>query len=149
MLKLPLSSQLATQLVVVITLCILIATQTPFNYTPTSWSVAETLQEFVSHPSNWVDLADNVVMFFPFGFAWAWLSRSWGWPIPATLLLALSLSTGFSLLVETLQLFLPPRMSSIIDIGTNSLGGLLGACVLQVILSDSNLKSKLTEEGTE
>jgi glycopeptide antibiotics resistance protein len=145
MLKLPLSSQLATQLVLVITLCILIATQTPFNYTPTSWSVVETLQEFVSHPSNWVDLADNVVMFFPFGFAWAWLSRSWGWPIPVTILLALCLSTGFSLLVETLQLFLPPRMSSIIDIGTNSLGGFLGACAVQFILSDSNIKSKLTE----
>jgi glycopeptide antibiotics resistance protein len=149
MLKLPLSSQRATQLVLLITLCILIATQTPFNYTLTSWSVTETLQEFVSHPSNWVDLADNVVMFFPFGFAWAWLSRSWGWSIPMTILLALSLSTGFSLLVETLQLFLPPRMSSIIDIGTNSLGGLLGAGLVQMFLPDSSIKSRLTEEGLD
>jgi glycopeptide antibiotics resistance protein len=142
MLKLPLSRHLATLLLVMICVLILIATQTPFDYTPMSWSMAGAWQEFVAHPSNWVDLADNVVMFLPFGFAWAWLSRSWGWQIPLTIVLAVVCSAGFSLLVETLQLFLPPRMSSITDISTNSLGGFLGACGLQVVLSESSEKSQ-------
>jgi glycopeptide antibiotics resistance protein len=120
------SGQLALRLLLVVILLIVVATQTPFTYTPVPWSFAGAIQEFFRHPSNRLDLIDNVIMFFPFGFCWTWWSQRRDWKPLHTILIATLLSAGFSLVVETLQLFLPSRFSSIIDIGTNSLGGLLG-----------------------
>jgi glycopeptide antibiotics resistance protein len=60
------------------------------------------------------------------------------------------LSAGFSLGVETLQLFLPSRVSSIIDISTNSLGGLLGGLSFWLWPRYyAFLQTELTEEETK
>jgi glycopeptide antibiotics resistance protein len=135
MLTRPNSAQSAKVLLVLISLSILIATQAPFNYTPQSLSLRGALAELVRYPSNFLDIVENVVMFLPFGFGWAWLSHSWGWQKWRSVLVALLASAGFSLLVEVLQLFIPQRVSSMIDVGTNSLGGLLGAVGLGLLIT--------------
>lgn len=71
------------------------------------------------------DIATNLVIYIPFGFvlvqAGAGLrpGRAVGWTTLAGLLL--------SALMETLQAFLPQRVSSVYDLGLNGLGTLLGA----------------------
>ncbi|MDD3352408.1 VanZ family protein [Zoogloea sp.] len=74
---------------------------------------------------TWVDLTVNVIGIVPFSFALVpalgRLPRGWA------VTLAALLTFGLSLSVETLQNFLPSRVPSNLDVGCNSLGGLLGA----------------------
>jgi len=75
---------------------------------------------------TWVDLGVNVIGFVPFGFAMvaalpSRLSRAWA--VAAAILIGFSLSLS----VETLQNFLPSRVPSNVDVGCNTLGGVVGA----------------------
>lgn len=75
---------------------------------------------------TWVDLTVNVIGFVPFSFALvaalpARLSRNWAVATAIILTFLLSLS------VETLQNFLPSRVPSNVDVGCNTLGGVIGA----------------------
>ena len=72
------------------------------------------------------DLITNVIAYVPLGFLWvpAMQLRFPRWAaMLATLLIAFSLSLG----METLQNYLPSRVPSNLDFGTNCLGGLGGA----------------------
>lgn len=76
---------------------------------------------------TWTDIWLNVLGFMPLAFAWATVLR--GGRKPGRVVLAVWLvGTGISLCVETVQNYLPTRVSSNIDLATNSLGALLGAC---------------------
>lgn len=73
---------------------------------------------------NWQDLVLNVLMFVPFGFVYQ-LTRPRGappawWPV-------LLLGAGLSGAIEVAQLFSPTRFTSLLDLGTNTAGALLGA----------------------
>ncbi|MCK6386369.1 MAG: VanZ family protein, partial [Zoogloea sp.] len=75
---------------------------------------------------TWVDLTVNVIGIVPFSFAltaalMGRLPRAWAvlGAIVGCFLLSLS--------VETLQNFLPSRVPSNVDVGCNTLGGVLGA----------------------
>lgn len=116
----------AVRLIVFTGLLILLGTQAPFDFAPAHYSWREAVREFFRHPSNFFDLVSNVGVFVPFGVGWACQARRWGWGYVQAVFLAAGVSMGFSTLLETLQLFLPERMSSIIDISTNTTGGLLG-----------------------
>lgn len=75
---------------------------------------------------TFTDLAVNVIGIVPFSFALvaALPSRlSTRSAVVASILLTFSLSLG----VETLQNFLPSRVPSNVDVGCNTLGGILGA----------------------
>lgn len=72
------------------------------------------------------DLVLNVLGFVPLGLVLApALPRKLGWL--ATVLIATLLGGLLSLSVETLQNFLPTRISSNVDLGCNTLGSLMGA----------------------
>lgn len=81
-------------------------------------------------PRYWTafDLIANVVVYMPMGFlatlAMLRLPGRWTAPILATLLAAL-----LSFAMESLQAWLPARISSNVDLGCNSLGGLLGSLI--------------------
>jgi VanZ family protein len=73
------------------------------------------------------DLVANVVAYAPFGvFMALWPRRA----SPAARA-ALALASGFvlSFALETLQMFLPPRDASLVDLAANSLGSLAGGAI--------------------
>ncbi len=107
-------------------LAVFIATLLPFNFTPIASDLETSVRSFFLHPSSLNDLIGNVIFFLPFGFGLACLSRQRGFNHLETVLITVFLSSALSLTVETLQLFLPSRSSSVIDICTNTTGGFLG-----------------------
>lgn len=86
--------------------------------------------DFLSAPwpkyFTWLDIYLNVIGFMPIGFAWATvLARSLR---PGRRVLAVWLAaTLLSLCIETIQNYLPTRVSSNLDLTANSLGALIGA----------------------
>jgi len=79
------------------------------------------------------DVVVNVLLFVPVGF---WLQRELPAPRGAAARMAAVLAAGalFSLAIETLQFLLPWRVSSAIDVATNTAGAALGAAL--VLLHD-------------
>ena len=73
------------------------------------------------------DVIANVLLFLPLGFGVAWLARGRRWR--STTALALVISSVLSFTVEFLQVYLPERDPSLIDVITNTAGGLLGSAV--------------------
>ena len=88
------------------------------------------LDDFLYRPwpryFSYTDLIVNVLGFIPFTFALVAAlvgGMRPGWAAVTAVLVAF----GLSLSVETLQNFLPSRVSSNVDLGCNTLGGLIGA----------------------
>jgi VanZ family protein len=95
-------------------------------YVPERYSIP--VKDFLSPPSlaDWPDIISNVFGFMPLGLAlcgYLIASRRTRWAIVA----ATVLCGGFSLALESLQVFLPTRDSSSTDVITNLLGGAIGA----------------------
>jgi glycopeptide antibiotics resistance protein len=86
-------------------------------------------------PSGGADLLGNVALFLPYGFCLTlapYLCRSGRWrPL---LLIGTGLLT--SLLVETLQLFAPPRWTQTTDLMTNGIGTALGVLLALTVGRD-------------
>jgi glycopeptide antibiotics resistance protein len=73
------------------------------------------------------DVAANLVLFVPLGWGVCRTGRALG-VAPATMVpLAGGIVLGFSLIMEGVQLFLPRRYSSLVDVVADTAGGLLGA----------------------
>jgi glycopeptide antibiotics resistance protein len=108
-------------------LLILLVTLLPFNFTAEGVTLRSAIRSFFQHDSGFSDLVGNVFLFMPFGIDVAYELRQRRFRPRATFLLIVILSAGLSLLVETLQVFLPWRASSWIDICTNTTGGAIGA----------------------
>ena len=117
----------AAKLVAGSVLFVLMVTLLPFNFTPITPNPQKIVRSFFAHHSDLNDLIGNVIFFLPFGFGVACLAREKGFNRLGTVLITFFASSTFSLTVETLQLFLPSRSSSVIDICTNTTGGVLGA----------------------
>ena len=73
------------------------------------------------------DAIVNVALFVPLGWLLARGIADLAASTLARVLIASGLCGGLSLAVETLQFFLTSRYSSLIDVLTNTLGGLVGA----------------------
>lgn len=81
------------------------------------------------HWWTWFDLITNLIGYVPLGaLAFGALVRS-GVPVRPALFGALAAGAGLSFAMEFLQNFLPQRVSSNIDLGTNALGTLAGAAL--------------------
>jgi VanZ family protein len=75
---------------------------------------------------TWFDLVANLLGYLPLGaMAFGALVRS-GWPAPRAAAVSLAASTALSFTLETLQNFLPQRVSSNVDLGLNVAGAGLG-----------------------
>lgn len=73
------------------------------------------------------DIAFNVVAYLPLGTLACLYFRGRGAPWP--ILRAAGLGAAFSFLMEALQLFVPHRVTTLVDLATNAGGALLGALV--------------------
>ena len=70
----------------------------------------------------------NILLFLPFGFGLGCLIENRSFKRVTSIVIVLIVSFGLSLTVETLQLFLSERTSTVRDIFANSIGGAIG-CV--------------------
>lgn len=114
-------------ILIISSLIILIATLTPFDFTTEGITLKSAARSFFQHDSDFKDIIANVLLFMPFGFGIAYELRQRKTHQVLILAIALVLSALLSLGVETLQVFLPSRASSWIDICTNGTGGTVGA----------------------
>ncbi|WP_129632579.1 VanZ family protein [Candidatus Oscillochloris fontis] len=117
----------AVPLVVASLLVVLLGTLYPFTM---QWELisnadkSEVLRTFLFRRSGGGDIVDNVLLFIPLGFGLA--SAKLVRRIPAWPLLVMLACTGLSTSVEFLQIALPSRAPTAMDVLTNTLGGGLG-----------------------
>jgi VanZ family protein len=90
----------------------------PFAWVDASW------------PRYWtdIDLTTNVADYLPLGFFKTLALRRLPWRFTAPLL-AVTFCAGLSFSLESLQTWLPTRVSSNLDLASNTLGGLCGAAL--------------------
>lgn len=120
---------LAGWLTLVAVLAILVVALFPFNF-----SVQATALRREGFFLDWLNLVSkhwrgwllNVLFFVPFGFGWAWWTQTKGWRRFGGWLACGIAGLILSLAVESLQLYLPTRVSSWDDVFTNTLGSLVG-----------------------
>jgi VanZ family protein len=115
-------TSLATAWLGYLTLVTLLVTLAPYEF-------REPNRVVISLGINAEDVIANILLFVPLGF----LTRLTLGPRLGNLLVVLGLGVVLSGLIETSQIFLPGRFPSPIDVTTNSLGALLGACLLEGI----------------
>jgi glycopeptide antibiotics resistance protein len=108
---------------------ILLVTLLPFNFTAEGVTFKGAIRSFFQHESGFSDIFGNIFLFMPFGLDLAYELRQRRMKPRSTFLLVAVLSLLLSLTVETLQVFLPWRASSWIDISTNTTGGTIGALI--------------------
>lgn len=122
------ASNCALPLISVSVIIILIATLYPFTMQwerlSNSGELIGILKNFLRRSSGADDRIHNIFLFMPLGFGLAAFlmprQLRWWW------LLSLFACTALSLVVESLQTFLPSRAPTAIDIVTNTFGGMLG-----------------------
>lgn len=76
---------------------------------------------------EFLDVIANLLLFLPLGFSVAWLARKRSLAGVTGLVLATSALLSFA--VEFLQVYLPERDPSLVDVINNTAGGLLGSAV--------------------
>jgi hypothetical protein len=77
---------------------------------------------------NWSDIVANILGFVPFGFTLCGYLMSSGRVRPAVIVTSV-ICGALSLLIETVQVYLPTRDSSMTDVITNFVGGTIGALI--------------------
>jgi glycopeptide antibiotics resistance protein len=107
-------------------LLVLVATLYPFNFSFQHGISLELITHSFYHPSNSGDLVRNILLFIPFGFGATCLTQRLKLGFIASFLAVAIASTGLSVTVEILQVFIPSRAPTTADIATNSIGGFLG-----------------------
>jgi glycopeptide antibiotics resistance protein len=107
-------------------LIICAATLSPFDFTNQGVSISSAFGKFISRPGTAWDLIGNVYLFMPFGFGLSTLLKHAGIHKIISFAIVLLTSAAFSFGIETLQLFLPSRFPSWVDVLTNTGGGLAG-----------------------
>lgn len=76
---------------------------------------------------DWSDVVINLLGFIPFGILLVLYFRSRRWPIARSFLVTIASGFFLSLFIELLQVFLPSRDSSLLDVINNTLGTAMGA----------------------
>ncbi len=81
---------------------------------------------FAPWPPRWTrfDVIANIIAYAPFGFLVALVPRRR--PPLGRLSVAIAASVALSFAMETMQMFLPPRDASIVDLASNAVGGMAG-----------------------
>jgi VanZ family protein len=84
---------------------------------------------------NWSDVAINILGFIPFGLVFAiYLKTSRKWSSARAVMIVIASGFLISLSIELLQVLLPTRDSSLLDLINNTLGSAIGAGVGIAIL---------------
>jgi VanZ family protein len=87
--------------------------------------------------SDWRNLLSNILLFLPIGFLYRLTTKRRG---------VLWLGAGISLTIEILQLFIPARTPSVVDILANTLGAGFGAYLSDVISKQIEITSGLVNQ---
>jgi glycopeptide antibiotics resistance protein len=86
---------------------------------------------------NLKDVAINIIGFVHLGFFFpAWLRRVKNLPAPSVYGITLLIGICLSLAVELVQVYLPARDSSLMDVFSNILGTALGVFIFEYALPD-------------
>ncbi len=113
-------------------LFIIYGTTLPFDFSASGEQVRERLQSLAAYPWHFgskTDVVSNVLLFMPWGFLLAiWRARR-GTSFVAALILALLSAALLSASVELAQLFCPSRVTSFVDLATNTFGSMLGMII--------------------
>jgi glycopeptide antibiotics resistance protein len=119
-----------TPLLVIASIMLVLATTLfPFNFSFERGISLGLIVNGFYHPSDLGDCVRNVFLFIPFGFGLACCLPGKKLSGLSGLVFVLAASSALSLTVETLQIFLPMRSSSLYDLVTNTSGGGVGfAC---------------------
>ena len=105
---------------------ILYGTLYPFDFGVQKGSVFALLQMSLGGHVGFGDVISNVMLFLPFGF-FAMQSVLMRAPRAARLIFVVVLGAAFSFGIESIQSYLPERVTDIYDIATDTAGTLLGA----------------------
>ena len=119
----------STVLLVLWTLFIIFGTLIPFRFTNDVGQVVTKLHllgDPLNGPFSLSDVASNVLLFLPWGGLYA-VHRAQKGGFWAAVLGATFSGMALSGLVETCQLFIPGRFSSLLDLAANTAGAALGA----------------------
>ena len=127
--------QWANPLLILGLLLVLIPTLFPYDFffkEIVSQLNYEYLLSRTARPSDTSDLIANILLFIPFGFGVTCLIQKI--KLRANpVLFVVAYSFGLSFIVEFLQIFLPTRNPSYIDLLMNSLGGFVGFCCFRLL----------------
>ncbi|WP_036485376.1 VanZ family protein [Myxosarcina sp. GI1] len=105
------------------------ATLNPFTFVvPEQVSPLLIFKQF-RHSSSVKDYWRNILLFLPFGISLAAILPTTKFKYITTLIISIIASCSLSLFVETLQFFLPIRVSNFSDVVTNTIGGFAGTCL--------------------
>ncbi|MEM7592212.1 MAG: VanZ family protein [Cyanobacteria bacterium P01_A01_bin.83] len=109
---------------------IVIATLSPFKFIERDHLyLMMMLKGFFRPNSDIYDVIANILLFLPFGFGFGKIFQQRFSSNLVLLTISLLLSTTVSLIVETLQIYLPTRTPNFIDLLSNILGGVLGTVI--------------------
>ncbi|MCC6867392.1 MAG: VanZ family protein [Burkholderiales bacterium] len=99
---------------------------------------------FAAWPLRWTryDVAANVIAYIPFGLFLALVPRRATRGVRA--LLAMSVGVALSFTMETLQMYLPPRDASLVDLVANSMGALVGGIAGASLVRAQRLRHALS-----
>jgi VanZ family protein len=110
-------------------LFIIYGTLLPFRFSTGTEQVSASLQRLRERPwgsGSRVDAISNVLLFLPWGFLVAVWQAERNASLLASLLVPVLSGAALSASVESVQLFAPGRITSLLDLITNSLGSALG-----------------------
>jgi glycopeptide antibiotics resistance protein len=114
------------RLLVVSFLFILLCTLFPFRFVGhDNFSIAELFDRFDVR-FTLSDVISNIVLFMPVGFSVNCLFSTTHKKRFSKLITTFIICAGFSTMVEIFQVFLPMRSPNVVDIVSNSLGGMVG-----------------------
>jgi glycopeptide antibiotics resistance protein len=99
--------------------------------------------DFQWNRSFFQDVSVNIVGFIPFGFFCAGLLiKARRFRMSAIYLMTILFGFAFSLSIELLQVYLPTRDSSLLDLTCNVAGTLIGVIIFHTILSASQVPQR-------
>ncbi len=107
-------------------LIILFATLTSFNFQFKPLTAADYFGGFYLFSGSYLDLPLNVILFMPFGFGLSAVLDKKGYSKRFVLVTTAAAGFVLTLIVESLQFYLPVRTPSVFDLLTNTLGALAG-----------------------
>src|SRR5438067_9012550 len=115
---------------------ILLATMTQLHFSPDLTAAGARLARAFTPSLGWRDAIDglrNTVLFAGLGAVWVVTSRSGA--VRAEIRRATLVGLALSATVEGLQVFSPVRTASIVDVTTNTLGALVGAGAVALLIA--------------
>lgn len=145
------AKQLAPKLILLGVVLVVVSTLYPFKFSFSGVASLQAIfQEFRSG-SSVLDVLANVILFMPLGFGLASAIARRRYTFFTQLLAISLLCGGFSLSIEVLQIFLPGRKPTLLDILANGAGGGVGFLCFHyvgtILFSAANFVNRLTRRG--